>query len=319
MMLTMIAVAVLSQAEPAPAAAAAPPAAAPAATPAPAETNEEKTLKAFERLSAATEKLAAAAERLSPPPPPTEAAKPPAGDHWDLFANAGLTWSSGNVSSVSFVGAAGGIRKAKKTIITFKLFGGYGQATNAPVAPATEGDTQVLLYNAGVTGQFDYRFNDMISAFVGAGVDTDHVKSVELRGYGDLGVGVLWLNVKAEKYQKVLLKTDLNLRVQPEERFQYYPTEQALPSAFLLGPRVAVNFRYAMSEGTFFAEDLEVIPNVIGDSAGRVLFNSNSKLAVSVAANVSVSASLSFKYDSQPAEGKKDLDTLVTFGLDAAF
>ncbi len=308
MMLTLLAAAVLSQ-DPTPAAAQAP------------ETNEEKSLKAFERLSAAAEKLAAAAERLSPPPPPPPPgeAPPPPADHWDLFVNASLTWSSGNVSSVAFVGSGGGIRKAGKTIFTFKLFGGYGQKFNDPVAPATTGTVDVLMYNFGALGQFDYRFTDHISVFVGGGVDTDHVKSIEVRGYADLGVGVLWIDVKEEKYQKILLKSDLNLRIQPEERFQYYPTPAAQPSTLLVGPRLAANFRYAMNAGTFFAEDLEVIPNVIGESAGRVLFNSTSKLAVGVAANVSVSAALLLRYDSKPATGKQPLDTLVTAGVEAAF
>ena len=62
-----------------------------------------------------------------------------------------------------------------------------------------------------------------------------------------------------------------------------------------------------------------MIPNVIGDSAGRLLFNSDTKLAVGIAANVSAIAGFGIKYDSQPATGKKPLDTLLTVGLEATF
>jgi hypothetical protein len=282
-------------------------------------TPEEKTLQAMQRLSVAAEKLAAAAERLSPPPPAGVVTSPPQVYHWDFYANAGLTWTSGNVSSISFVASGGGKRIGEKTIIQFKLFGGYGQTFNPPVPPALAGTTDVLIYNAGATAQFDYRFTKLISAFVGGGLDTDHVKSVELRGYGEGGLGVLWLDEKIEKWQKWYLKTDVSFRAQPESRFQYYPTPAQLPDALLVGPRAAVAFHYGLSAATYFDEAVEVMANVIGDSAGRVLLNSTSKLAVGIAAAVSVAAQLQFKYDSQPAAGKQPLDTILTLGLEANF
>jgi hypothetical protein len=285
-----------------------------AAAPTPPLSAEEREAQALEKLSAATEKLAAAAERMSPPPPVEEVAAAPPKYHWDFFANAGLNWTSGNVQSISFAGSAGGKRIGEKTITQFKLFAGYGQKSNTPPLP-----NEVLLYNAGGTGQFDYRLGTLFSLFVGAGLDTDHVKSVELRGYGDVGIGLLWFDVKQEKYQKLLLKTDFNVRVQPESRFQYYPTPLQIDDALLVGPRAALAFKYSLNAGTFVSEDLEVIPNVLGATAGRVLLNSDTKLAVGLAAHISLAADLLFKYDSQPAMGKLALDTLLTVGIEATF
>jgi hypothetical protein len=304
MVATLIAV-LLSQAEPA---VAAPDAGASELT------AEQKAALAMERLTVAAEKLAAAAERLSPPPPVEEKAAAPAGTRWDFTTNLGLTWSTGNVQSVSFFGSSTGIRKGERTILQYKLFGGYGQTFHADT-----NTTEVLLENAGATGQFDYRFGKLVSAYLGTGVDTDHVKSVEIRGYGEVGVGLLWLDQRVEKYQKLLLKTDLGLRVQQEQRFQYFPTPANVPDAFLLGPRAALSFRYALNAGTYVQEDLEVIPNVIGDTAGRVLLNNDTKVAVGIAAHVALAAELLMKYDSQPAPGKKPLDTIVTVGLEATY
>jgi hypothetical protein len=287
--------------------------------PGPPLSAEEREAKALEKLSEATEKLAAAAERLSPPPPVEEKAAEPPKYHWDFFTNAGMTWTAGNTQSISFVASAGGKRIGEKTIWQYKLFGGYGQAFSPAVPPNTVSVTNVLLYYAGGTGQFDYRFTNLISMFLGAGLDTDHVASVELRGYGDLGVGVLWLDLKQEKYQKLLLKTDFNVRVQPESRFQYYPTPEQIPDVLLVGPRAAVAFKYGLNAGTFFSEDLEVMPNVIGPTAGRVVLNSTSKLAVGLAAHIAVALGLTFKYDSQPAMGKVALDTLLTAGVEATY
>jgi hypothetical protein len=287
-------------------------------------TTEEKTAKAMERLSIAAEKLAAAAERLSPPPE-VVVTSPAQTSHWDFYANAGLTWTAGNVSSLSFVASGGGKRVGDKTITQFKLFGGYGQTFNPAVPPAMVGTTDVLIYNMGATAQFDYRFTKLISAFIGAGIDADHVKSVELRGYGEAGLGVLWVDEKVEKWQKWFLKTDVSFRVQPESRFQYYPTPAQLPDALLVGPRAALQFHYGMSAGTYFDEALEVIANVVGDDAGRILLNSVSKLAVGIATHVSVAALLTFKYDSKPAPGaagapaKQPLDTILTLALEANF
>jgi opacity protein-like surface antigen len=285
--------------------------------PAPAQSPEAAAL---EKISNAADRLAAAAERISPPPPPVDKdAPPPKEDLWAGSAGVGLTWVTGNVTSVAFVANGQATRKSAKTIFVAKGFGGYGEK----LPDSGSGPSEVLLYNAGVTAQFDYRFTSFVSAFVGVGIDMDHVKSIEVRGYGDVGVGLLWLDTKegpaGKEYQKVYLKTDLSLRVQPEERVQYYPTAADLPDTLLVGPRLGVSFRYALSPATYFNEEAEVIPNVLPNEAGRVLFNSTSKLAVGVSASVAINASFVVKYDSLPAAGRKNTDTILAVGVEASF
>jgi hypothetical protein len=292
------------------------PAVEPVAAPAAAPTSESIAL---EKLGVAAERLAAAAERLSPPPvAPSPDAAPPKPDLWTGSAGVGLTWVTGNVTSIAFVASGQATRKGEHTITVLKAFGGYGEKLNDSGT-----GSEVLLLNAGLAGQFDYRFTKNVSAFFGAGIDTDHVKSVEIRGYGDLGVGVLWLDIKegevGKEFQKLYLKTDLGLRVQPEQRFQYYPVEKDVPNALMIGPRLALSFRYALSSAAYFTEDAEVLPNVLPNQPGRVLFNSVSKLGVGIAASMSLSAGFTVKYDSAPADGRKNTDTVLSVGLDANF
>jgi hypothetical protein len=170
--MTLLAIALLlSQAQPP---------AAPPPPPSPAQ-DEQATMN---DIRDAARRIAEAAERLSPPPPPAEA-KPASPKLWTSNVTAGLTWVTGNVTSFSFVGNASTTRKTDSTILVVKVFAGYGEKLLDPaVAP-----NEVLLYNVGGTAQFDYRFTPLISSFAGAGIDADHVKSVELRGYLDAGLG----------------------------------------------------------------------------------------------------------------------------------
>ena len=272
---------------------------------------------ALARIGVAAERLAAAAERLSPPPPPEDKSKPaPKPDLWAGSAGLGLTWVPGNVTSIAFIGSGQAIRKGEHTIFVAKGFAGYGEKVN-DAGTANE----VLLYNAGAAAQFDYRFTPHISALIGAGLDMDHVKSVELRGYGDLGVGVLWLDLKegpaGKEFQKLYLKTDVSLRVQPESRFQYYPTAEDVPDVVLVGPRLALSFRYSLSKATAFQEDAELLTNVVGPT--RVMVNSTSKLLVGIAGSFALTAGFALKYDSAPAAGLKNTDTVLSLGVDATF
>lgn len=309
MLMSLIAVAVLHQAPT--------PEATSAQTAAVVKTNEERTAEALEKAAQAAERLAQAAERMSPPPPP--AAAPAAPSNWSVVVGANSTWITGNVLSLTFAGQASAIRKTDRTIFAAKLFGGYGERY-VEATDTTPASTDVLLYNVGGSAQFDVRFGEYVSAFVGAGLDTDHVKSVELRGYGDVGVGVLWLDRKEGSLQRLYLKTDLSLRVQPESRFQYYPTLAQVDDAFLIGPRLAASFRYAFTSATFITEDVEVLPNVLGTA--RVLVNSATKLGVGLVGNVSVTAGFALRYDSSPAQvpvKRKPLDTQLLLGIEASF
>lgn len=258
--------------------------------------------------------LLALAVLLSQTPEEVTPAPAPEPNPWTAGLTAGITWITGNVISLTAIGGAQATRKTERTIWATKLFGGYGEK----YGPLPH---EVLLFNAGITSQFDYRFTPVWSAFAGAGLDMDHVKSVEARGYSELGAGATLLDLKetiAEKeQQKVFLKVDLSARLQPEVRFQYYPVEKQVDDVLVFGPRLAVQFHYLFTPTAYVHEELEMLPNVI--NRFRFLFNSTTKIGVVVGAGFAFTATFNLKYDSVPAAGKKPLDTVLGLGVEAAF
>ncbi len=285
-----------TEAQPPPPAAETPPPA--AAQESPPDAPEKQSQPVKEEVEKATEEPPAAP--LAPSP-------------WTATLTGGMTWISGNVISLTFVVAGQATRKTDKTIFVVKAFASYGEK----FGPLPR---EVLVFNAGTTAQFDYRFNKTISILAVGGLDTDHVKSVEIRGFGELGVGFTWVDIKGESdpekdLQKVLVKTDVGIRVQPERRFQYYPTFANPEDVWLVGPRVAQVLHYAWSPTTYAREELEFLPNVIGPS--RFLVNSVTKAAVGLVSVLSASATFTVRYDSAPAVGRLPLDTIFTLGIEA--
>jgi hypothetical protein len=156
----------------------------------------------------------------------------------------------------------------------------------------------------------------MFSIYLLGGAETDHVKSVEFRGYGEAGGSIIWLDTKEADLSKTFLRTDLAFRYANESRFQYYPSGMSLPNATLYAPRFGLAFRYSLSKEVGFLQDAEILPNVTGDS--RVLVNSLSKLTTRLAQSFSLAVGFTVAFDSSPALGKKDTDTALTVGLEYA-
>ena len=176
--------------------------------------------EAAQRSADALQKLVEleAAEK-APPPAAAPAPAAPAPSPWSGGVSLGFTYLAGNSNSVTFAGAANVQRKTQRWIYGAKVFGAYGLTT-----PADGAAPQTVALNAGINAQIDFRLIERVSILIAGGLDTDHVKSVELRGYGDVGVGIIWVDQKVEDYQKLMLKTDITFRVGSEGRYNYYPT-----------------------------------------------------------------------------------------------
>src|SRR4051812_13559798 len=135
-------------------------------------------LLALALLLAQTSEPAPAQEEPVAEPPATEPvveqpAPAPVPNPWTAGLSAGFTWIGGNVVSLTAVGGAQAVRKTDRTIWGTKISAGYGEKY-------TPEPHEVLLLNGALSSQFDYRFNPTISIFAGAGIDFDHVKSIEL-------------------------------------------------------------------------------------------------------------------------------------------
>lgn len=276
----------------------------------------EKAAAAAERVAAAVEKLAAAqapAQKPSTEPGKEAAAEKPddGSSPWRGTVGLGLTWLSGNSDSLTSTALLGMERRWQSWAIAFKATGAYGQAR--PAADLTQ-PAQVVALRAGGSLRGDRRFTERMSAFVQAGLETDHVRSVELRTSMEAGASSTWVDLKEKDHQVALLRTDLSLRYLDEARFQYYPMAKNLNDILLLGPRVALTALYALSKDTFLSQDVDATPNIVGDA--RLLVNATTKLSTRLSQGLLLTTSFQVAYDSQPAAGKRPMDTILTAGLE---
>ncbi|WP_224367759.1 DUF481 domain-containing protein [Hyalangium versicolor] len=290
----------------------------------------EKAAAAAEKAAEASARMAAAVERLSealgkpatpaapaaPEAPPAKTAEAPKEDPWNGNIGLGLIALSGNASTLTFSGLASAERKTQGWIYSLKAQGLYGRSRLA--ATETEGErTQVVALSAGVDVRVDRRFTPVVSGYLLAGAQTDHVKSVEVRGIGEAGAGISWWDEKTPDGRTTSLRTDLAFRFSRETRFQYYPTPLDLEDVDLGGPRVGVAFSYGLTKDTVFTEQAEAIPNVLGES--RLLVNSTSTLAVGLSETLTIGTSFVLQYDSAPPPGKVSTDTALSANVSIAF
>ncbi len=285
-----------------------------------AAESAERAAVAAEKAAAALQKLAelqAAAAGVAPAAAPAADAAP-APEVWKGLLGIGLISLTGNSESITGTVTAQADRKLGKWAIGFRAGGAYGQTRSNVVG---DGD-QVTAYRAMLAGRVDRKIASFASLYLLAGVENDHVKSVELRGYGEFGCGITFFEKKEGDLEKVYLRGDIAFRVAEETRFQYYgdanfPKNTGLPSVLMAAPRIGLAFRYAMSKDIRFSEEAEVLPNVIGDS--RFLFNSTTKLNARLTETFSVNLSFLLTHDSNPAGKKQPTDTALTLGVEAAF
>lgn len=306
----------------------------------------QKSAEALAKLAELEAAERASAAPAAPAPAAAAPVKPPS--LWSGGASVGLTWLAGNSDSLTFGAAASAQRKSERFIIGLKTFAAYGENTNTLGTPVRT----IVAASYGLSGQLDIRLVEKVSIIIGTGFDADYVKNVEARGFWEVGAGVLWVDVKAEDYQKVFLKTDLTFRIGYESRYNYFPGAAspcvgrdangdpelhpvgaadtgAYPSCadpaagggsvLLVAPRAALAFKYALTKTIVFTDDLEIMPNIVGPTAGRVLLNNTAKVSVRVWENFGFGVSWGIKYDSIPAKDRKPFDSALIASLDATF
>lgn len=279
----------------------------------------ERAAEASAKMAAATERLAAAFAQTPADAPAAEAAPAASaeaassGHTWTGTMGLGLIALTGNSSTVTFNGLASAQLKTENWVFAAKAFGVYGRSR----PPDEDALSEVVAMSAGLQLRGDRRFTEVVSGYLLAGAETDHVKSVELRAIGEAGAGIQWWEDKREDGRISSLRTDLAFQYVHESRFQYYPTRLNVDDVELGGPRVGVDFRYSLTKDIVFTEEAGVVPNVLGDA--RVLVTSRTQLISKLTDSLSVAASYLVQYDSDPAPGKKDTDTALSINVEVAF
>ncbi|WP_233588186.1 DUF481 domain-containing protein, partial [Corallococcus sp. CA049B] len=281
--------------------------------------------EASARLAEAIEKLAEVTARgpIAPPPAPApEAAAAPAPakpSTWDVSVGLSLISLTGNASTLTVSGLASALRKTENWIYSVKAYGAYGRSRPPEVEGEVESLSQVVALNAGVELRGDRRFTQEISGYLLAGADTDHIKSIEARPYGEAGAGILWFDTKKDTKtgtNEAILRTDFAFRYARELRFQYYPTRVDLGDVDLGGPRFGAMFRYGLSKDITFQEDAEILVSVISDS--RILFSSQTQVMANLTDALALGVGFLVKSDSAPPPGKVSTDTALSFNLTVA-
>jgi hypothetical protein len=282
----------------------------------------ERAAEANARMAEAIERLAQGITRTAPPaePPATEQ-KPAEGtdkkkDAWDVTMGLGFIFLGGNTSTLTLNGLISAERKTEKWIYSAKAVGAYGRS-RPPEVEGAEVEAQVVALNGSLQLRGDRRFTERLSGYLLVGAETDHVRSVELRGIGEAGASLIWWDSKRPDGGESSLRTDLAFRYARETRFQYYPTRMNLPDVDIGGPRFGAAFRHGLTKDIVFREELSVLPSLLEGS--RLLVNNTTALSVRFTESLAIATNFLLQYDSEPAEGKVPFDTSLSVSVTVAF
>ncbi len=247
-------------------------------------------------------------------------APPPANPNKLKFA--GLTqlsvvYLTGN--SNAFTGSAGlqlSLLSGPWTV-AFKGSAVYGEAKAAGAARSSVTASNAL---GEVRGQRDLM--KYLGLYALGGAAFDRVAKVESRGYGELGVSVIFFKHEEGDLVKSQLELDVGGRYQHQEWFQYYPDASG-PGNHYLGPKndffihVGESFRYAIDKRTVFSETVDLLPDVI--TVDDFNMNADAQLSVKLVGPLSFAVDFLVKYNNLPPPGAQKLDTQLTVSATVSF
>lgn len=235
----------------------------------------------------------------------------PAEATWAGTAGLSLIALTGNSQNVTFGFGSALERKTTDWIYAAKLSAAYGESKD----PQT-GASNVSALNGAASLRGDRRFTPVVSVYLQAAVDTDHLKSIEWRPTGEGGVSALFIDRKEGDFQTASLRTDLGFRAGREYRFQYYPSPLDLPDATIAAPKVGAALRYAISRDVIFSDEAGLLLNL--PDGIRALVTNVAKLSVKLTRRFSLGISYGISEDTAPPPGKQQLDTALAISLDVA-
>lgn len=237
----------------------------------------------------------------------TPAAPPPA--TWSGSAGLGLIALTGNSQAVTGSGTLALERKSPEWIWGLRASGAYGETT-----PPGAARSEVSALNASVQARGDRRLDERISLYLLAGADTDHLKDIEARPFGELGASYLFLDTKEGDLQKDTLRFDAGFRYGRELRFHYYPVPADIPDVDIVAPRIGALARHAFSKDVIASDEVSALLNVSGTA--RLLLTNTAKLTSRLWDKVSFGVGFVVSDDSVPPPGKVSVDTALTVLLE---
>ena len=221
---------------------------------------------------------------------------------WRSALGLGASMTSGNSksTSLSFTGAA--VRPTKADKISL-----YGNVQYAKSGDTTTGEQERL------GGRYDYNINPLMFGFGGLDLERNKFANLKLRGLASAGLGY-----HAIKTDSMTLDLWGGLGYTSERYIDAMVVDGASRTSYgylslLLGEESA----HKLSDTTSFKQKLVLVPNLKNRGEFRATWDAGVAVAMSKAMNLNVGFSL--QHNSQPGDGRKSTDTLLTTGVSVKF
>lgn len=211
--------------------------------------------------------LAAAPRESRPPfvdaPPPAPAQDEVAPEElpaWKGSVTVGGKYTGGNTETQSITSQLDAERRDERDRWTFKAWWNYGEQKVSSSDPATDGDLEISVRNAGGSVKYDYFATERLYYLGIAGIETDTLAGLDLRWYAGPGLGYQFI-----EDEKTTLLGEAALTYFAE-KFDSGDEEEtvALRLAYKLGRQLTATSR--------FDQDLTLFPSVedIEDFYGKL-------------------------------------------------
>ncbi|MGA9526099.1 MAG: DUF481 domain-containing protein [Myxococcaceae bacterium] len=269
----------------------------------------ERAAAAAERSARVVEEMAKRLEAVTAPKPEPAPTAEPTG--WTGAIGLNLIAVTGSADTLTFSTTGAADRRWLDWVLSAKFAAAYGQSRVLEGAAPT-----VTALSAAGQLRGERVLSGIASAFLLAGAETDHVKSIEYRASGEAGVAINWVERKEGKDTILLFRTDIGARYAYESRFQYYPSPSQLDNVTLVAPSLGIGFRYNLSKEVAIVEEAQAATNIVGDS--RTIASSLTKLTAELTEGLSFNTSFQVNFDSAPAAGKVPTDTILSVGVEFA-
>jgi putative salt-induced outer membrane protein len=214
-------------------------------------------------------------------------------EEWRRSLSLGIGTAQGNSETLRVDAAASATKETEVNYYFLKAAGRYGESDR-------EKDTE----NAAGEAKYQRKLTERLYAATEAHVFHDPIADLDYRARGSLSLGRHFIRTE---------RTVLSIEAGPG----YVAEKKGGETEGFLAGRVAQHLEFLVTPSLQVWQTLEFIPN-LEDS--RVYFaNAEAGLETVLVANLSLKFTLESRYDSNPAEGKENLDLLTTTALSWSF
>ena len=168
----------------------------------------------------------------------------------------------------------------------------------------TQGDT-VNTNSVRANGRMDYKIDRTFAFFFGASFDRNTFAGIKSRFEEQLGIAA---RVLAAPFDTIRVEGGASVT----QQLGTDDMQRNFPSA-----RAAASWRHAFTPGSYFQQNVEVIPNLRDGEDYRL--NSESSLVAPISARIGLKISQVARFDNRPEPGFKDTDLLFTTGVQVTF